>query len=128
MDEDNVRVQKTVSVELRDTRGKTYKLELVGGAVDQLTGLGGTGAAVKITPPASFRTSPILLVVFILLGFVAGVKTMLRTAAEMAGPADGTPGSPARNRPDDPAGNKPDDPARNRPDHPAGTKGTQRGD
>ena len=75
-----------------------------------------------------FGTSPILLVVFILLGFVAGVKTMLRTAAEMAGPADGTPGSPARNRPDDPAGNKPDDPARNRPDHPAGTKGTQRGD
>ena len=31
-----------------------------------------------------FGTSPILLVVFILLGFVAGVKTMLRTAAEMA--------------------------------------------
>jgi ATP synthase protein I len=32
---------------------------------------------------ASFGTLPIFLVGFILLGFVAGVKTMLRTAQEV---------------------------------------------
>lgn len=56
-----------------------------------------------------FGTTPILLVVFIFLGFAAGVKTMLRTAAEM-----GTPGVGPAN----------DD----TPDDPAGTKGTKRGD
>ena len=30
-----------------------------------------------------FGTTPIMLVIFIVLGFAAGVKTMLRTAAEM---------------------------------------------
>lgn len=37
-------------------------------------------------------TTPIMLVIFIFLGFAAGVKTMLRTAAEMgqAPPADAT--------------------------------------
>ena len=30
-----------------------------------------------------FGTTPIMLVIFIFLGFAAGVKTMLRTAAEM---------------------------------------------
>jgi len=52
-------------------------------------------------------TTPILLVIFILLGFVAGVKTMLRTAAEMSGPAPGTrPAPPADDRP---AGEPPKD-------------------
>ncbi len=38
-----------------------------------------------------FGTSPIMLVVFILLGFVAGVKVLMRTAAEM-GKKPGHPG------------------------------------
>ncbi|MBV0890650.1 AtpZ/AtpI family protein [Paracoccus sp. Z118] len=68
-----------------------------------------------------FGTLPILLVVFTLLGFAAGVKTMLRTAAELSGPpAKKTPDSPAENTPDHPAGDTPAGPAR--------TKGTQRGD
>ena len=50
-------------------------------------------------------TTPFLLVIFILLGFAAGVKTMLRTAAEMSGPPAGKgPAQPAQDRPvDDPA-------------------------
>ncbi|MEZ5913593.1 MAG: AtpZ/AtpI family protein [Paracoccaceae bacterium] len=44
-----------------------------------------------------FGTMPLFLVLFILLGFAAGVKTMLRTAAEVtkaneAGPPAGTEG------------------------------------
>lgn len=41
-----------------------------------------------------FGTMPIFLVLFILLGFVAGVKTMLRTASEIQ--AKNAAGSPAR--------------------------------
>ncbi len=55
-----------------------------------------------------FGTAPFMLIVFVLLGFAAGIKTMLRTAAEMGK----TPDAPAR-----------DDPAE-RPE----TKGTKRGD
>lgn len=45
-------------------------------------------------------TTPILLVIFIFLGFAAGVKTMLRTAAEMGRAATGTgPAKPADDRP-----------------------------
>lgn len=52
-------------------------------------------------------TTPILLVIFVFLGFAAGVKTMLRTAAEMSGPAPGErPAEPAR---DKPAGDPPKD-------------------
>lgn len=35
-----------------------------------------------------FGTSPIMLVIFILLGLVAGVKTMMRTAAEIGSKPD----------------------------------------
>lgn len=111
--------------------------------IELVAGLG-IGFGIGLGLDRLLGTTPILLVVFILLGFVAGVKTMLRTAAEMAGPAGEKPGNPAGNTPDIPAGNKPDHPARNTPDtpadnkpehpagnmpeHPAGTKGTQRGD
>ena len=45
-------------------------------------------------------TTPILLVIFIFLGFAAGVKTMLRTAAEMGGSVPGTgPAKPVDDRP-----------------------------
>ena len=52
-------------------------------------------------------TTPIMLVIFIFLGFAAGVRTMLRTAAEMGGtpPAAQT----GRQMPDDgPAGHERD--------------------
>ena len=60
----------------------------------------------------------ILLVIFILLGFAAGVKTMLRTAAEMAAPGHGR-AAPEQG---------PDDPAGQHPAAPGTTKGTERGD
>ena len=54
-----------------------------------------------------FGTTPLLLVVFVFLGFAAGIKTMLRTAAEMNRPppgADKASGASAEgNRPDRPA-------------------------
>lgn len=36
-----------------------------------------------------FNTRPIFLVIFVLLGFAAGVRTMMGTARSMAGPYDG---------------------------------------
>ncbi|SNR58452.1 F0F1 ATP synthase subunit I [Paracoccus sediminis] len=40
-----------------------------------------------------FGTLPVMLILFILIGFVAGIKVMMRTAAELgstSGPAPGT--------------------------------------
>lgn len=55
-------------------------------------------------------TMPIMLVIFVFLGFAAGVKTMLRTAAEMGNAA-------ARDRPAEPANEKPaNDPAKDERD------------
>lgn len=50
-----------------------------------------------------FGTTPIMLVIFIFLGFAAGVKTMLRTAAEMgqAPPAGTAKDSMPDDDPDD---------------------------
>jgi ATP synthase protein I len=42
-----------------------------------------------------FGTLPIFLVIFAMLGFAAGVKTMLGTARQMAADHDKTAGSPA---------------------------------
>ncbi|MDO5621535.1 MAG: AtpZ/AtpI family protein [Paracoccus sp. (in: a-proteobacteria)] len=41
-------------------------------------------------------TMPVFLVIFVLLGFVAGVKTMLRTAAEIGKTAEGKAQAAAR--------------------------------
>ena len=43
----------------------------------------GLGLAIGLGLDALLGTRPIFLVVFALLGFAAGVRTMLRTAAEM---------------------------------------------
>jgi ATP synthase protein I len=40
-----------------------------------------------------FGTLPLFLVIFALLGFAAGIKTMLRTAAQMNKAAAGQPGA-----------------------------------
>lgn len=53
---------------------------------------------------ALFGTRPVLLVVFAMLGFAAGVRTMLRTADEVQrgrGEAARMTGAPARNDDDD---------------------------
>jgi ATP synthase protein I len=49
-----------------------------------------------------FDTQPVFLVIFALLGFVAGVRTMLRTAHGMAAEHDKTRGA---KRPDNDEGN-----------------------
>lgn len=52
-----------------------------------------------------FGTLPILLVLFTLLGFAAGVRVMLRTAAELGGDqAKGTAAAAADNEEDDERG------------------------
>jgi ATP synthase protein I len=43
-----------------------------------------------------FKTQPLFLVIFVLLGFAAGVRTMLRTAQTMQAGQDGTTSGAAR--------------------------------
>lgn len=43
-----------------------------------------------------FGTLPIMLILFILLGFVAGIKVMMRTAAELGSTSGQTPGTDER--------------------------------
>lgn len=50
--------------------------------IELVSGLG-IGFGIGYGLDALFGTSPLFLVLFILLGFAAGVKTMLRTAAEL---------------------------------------------
>ncbi len=64
--------------------------------IELVAGLG-IGLGVGYGLDRLLGTGPVLLILFIFLGFAAGVKTMLRTAAEMSGPpAQANPG-------DDPA-------------------------
>ena len=67
--------------------------------IELVAGLG-VGFGVGFGLDRLLGTTPFLLVIFILLGFAAGVKTMLRTAAEMSGPPAGKgPAQPAEDRP-----------------------------
>lgn len=43
-----------------------------------------------------FGTLPVMLILFILLGFVAGIKVMMRTAAELGRPSGTPPDSDGR--------------------------------
>lgn len=63
-------------------------------------------------------TTPLMLIVFIFLGFAAGIKTMMRTAAEMGK-------MPVTEKQVGPAQDKSADPLQTRA---PGTKGTKRGD
>lgn len=57
--------------------------------IELVSGLG-IGFGIGYGLDVLFGTLPILLVLFTLLGFAAGIKTMLRTAAELAEkPGDG---------------------------------------
>ncbi|WP_370515169.1 AtpZ/AtpI family protein [Paracoccus sp. S-4012] len=48
-----------------------------------------------------FGTRPFMLVIFLMLGFVAGVKTMLRTAREITAPPPDAGDKAARDAPED---------------------------
>ena len=61
--------------------------------IELVSGLG-IGFGIGYGLDVLFGTLPILLVLFTLLGFVAGVKTMLRTAQEIQ--AEKTAGAPAK--------------------------------
>lgn len=131
------RLARTRGVEPMSREGEKYQqanqawrmvIELVAGL--------GIGFGIGYGLDQLFGTTPILLVLFILLGFAAGVKTMMRTAAEMTGapkpapgqPAEIAPAPPAGTTPGTPAGTTPAEPAGTTPAEPEGTKGTQRGD
>lgn len=43
----------------------------------------GMGCTIGLGLDSLFGTKPFLMIIFVLLGFVAGVKTMLRTAEEL---------------------------------------------
>ena len=43
-----------------------------------------------------FGTLPMMLILFVLLGFVAGIKVMMRTAAELGSTSGKTPGTDER--------------------------------
>ena len=58
--------------------------------IELVAGLG-IGFGVGYGLDLLFGTMPILLILFVFLGFAAGVKTMMRTAAELKTP--GTPGT-----------------------------------
>lgn len=56
----------------------------------------GLGLAIGYGLDMLFGTQPILMVIFVLLGFAAGVRTMLRTAAELGKQAGSDPGTEKR--------------------------------
>lgn len=68
--------------------------------IELVTGLG-VGFGIGYGLDAAFGTLPVFLVVFVLLGFAAGVRVMMRTAQEIGSKAmtkaekATTPGTPA---------------------------------
>lgn len=67
----------------------------------------GLGLAIGFGLDAVFGTRPLMLVIFVLLGFAAGVRTMMRTASEVReGRAEGARLRPTP-EPDDPAPRSP---------------------
>ncbi len=63
-------------------------LELVAGM--------GIGLAIGYGLDTVFGSKPIMMVIFVLLGFAAGIRTMLRTAAELGKQAGSDPGTDKR--------------------------------
>lgn len=56
----------------------------------------GLGLAIGYGLDAMFGTMPVMMVIFVLLGFAAGIRTMLRTAAELGKQAGPTPADEKR--------------------------------
>ena len=63
--------------------------------IELVAGLG-IGFGIGYGLDTLFGTMPIFLVLFILLGFTAGVRTMMRTAAEIQKEQNDTAGAPAK--------------------------------
>lgn len=68
--------------------------------IELVAGLG-IGFGVGLGLDTLFGTRPLLLVVFTFLGFAAGVKVMIRTAAELNGPVKTGAEKPAARAHDD---------------------------
>ena len=68
--------------------------------IELVAGLG-LGVGIGFGLDHLFGTRPLMLVVFALLGFAAGIKTMLRTAAELNRPGDTGTDLPAHLADDD---------------------------
>lgn len=58
--------------------------------IEIVTGIG-LGCGIGYGLDYLFGTLPIMLILFILLGFVAGIKVMMRTAAELGSTSGKTP-------------------------------------
>lgn len=58
--------------------------------IELVTGMG-LGLAIGFGLDTLFGTKPILMIIFVLLGFAAGIRTMLRTASELAKQPGETP-------------------------------------
>jgi len=56
----------------------------------------GIGLAIGYGLDVIFGTKPVLMIIFVLLGFAAGIKTMLRTAADMNKHTGSAPGNEKR--------------------------------
>jgi len=54
------------------------------------------GLAIGYGLDLAFGTSPVMLIIFVLLGFAAGIRTMLRTAAELGKQAGTDPADEKR--------------------------------
>lgn len=63
--------------------------------LELVTGMG-LGLAVGYGLDTLFGSKPIFMVIFVLLGFAAGIRTMLRTAAELGKQAGPPPGNEKR--------------------------------
>lgn len=74
--------------------------------VELVAGMG-LGLAIGYGLDVLFGTRPVLMVIFVLLGLAAGIRTMLRTAAELGRQIGGTPDEDRTGGPR-PAGDKRD--------------------
>lgn len=59
--------------------------------LELVTGMG-LGLGLGFGLDALFGTKPIMMIIFVLLGFAAGIRTMLRTAAELGKKSGGNSG------------------------------------
>lgn len=76
-----------------DMRGGEMAWRMV---IELVVGMG-IGLAIGYGFDSVLGTKPVLMIIFVLLGFAAGIRTMLRTAAEMGKKTGSNPGTEKRN-------------------------------
>jgi ATP synthase protein I len=81
--EDRIKAAQPAARPAAGAHGKYTQSSLAWRMVTELVAGMFLGLAIGFGLDALFGTAPFLLVVFALLGFAAGVRTMLRTAAEV---------------------------------------------